>query len=375
MAKKDHYEVLGVHRNASDIEIKKAYRKLALRYHPDRNPNDSSAEARFKEIAEAYEVLSDPSKRARYDQFGHGADRGFGSYSNGGFEFRSNVDDLFSEIFGDIFGQRRARGPRPERGSDLRYNLTLDFEEAVFGCTREIEIPVRRTCPECQGSGARRGSVPQSCPECGGHGRVRFQQGFFSVERECSQCAGEGRVALDPCPECRGKGAYQQKRKLSIRVPPAVDTGSRLRIAEEGESGLRGGPPGDLYVVLTVREHSLFVREGSDILCEVPISFGQAALGAELEVPTLEGMARVKVPAGTQHGDVLRLRGQGVPRGSGDRRGDQRIVVQVEVPRRLTSRQQELLREFEGLQEEAGESAVTKFWEKARKLFGELRFF
>jgi molecular chaperone DnaJ len=370
LAKRDYYEVLGVHRNGSEAEIKKAYRRLALKYHPDRNAGEKEAEARFKEVAEAYEVLSDPSKRARYDQFGHSGEGGFESYTGTGFDFRSHVDDLFSEIFGDVFGHRRPRQPRPERGADLRYNLNLDFEDAVFGCSREIEIPVRRSCDVCSGSGARRGTAPVSCPECKGHGRVRYQQGFFSIERECSRCGGEGRVALDPCPECRGRGVVQKKQRLSVRVPPGVETGSRLRLIGEGETGSNGGPPGDLYVVLSVRDHPLFRRHGSDIVCNMPVSFAQAALGAEVEAPTLDGVARVRISPGTQHGAILTLRGKGVPKGSGSKRGDQKIVVQVEVPTRLTPRQMELLREFESLEEEAGPSAASQFWDKVRNLFG-----
>lgn len=370
VADRDYYQILGVHRNASDVEIKKAFRKLALRWHPDRNPGQAEAEGRFKEAAEAYGVLSDPALRAEYDQFGRVGQGGLRGHTDRGFEFRANVDDLFSEIFGDIFGHRRPRGPRPERGADLRYNLTVDFEEGIFGCTRELEIPVRRQCPECDGSGARRGTAPVACPECHGHGRVRFQQGFFSVERECHRCAGEGRVAVDPCPECRGRGSVQQRRRLTVRIPPGVETGSRLRVSGEGESGAHGGPPGDLYVVLTVRPHPLFTRQGQDLLCEVPISIGQAALGAEIEAPTLEGPARVQVPAGTQHGEMLTLKGKGVPRGEKGRRGELKLVVQVEVPRRLTPRQAELLREFEALREEEGGSAVSRFWETVRKIFG-----
>jgi len=369
VGKRDYYEVLGVQRNASDAEIKKAFRKLALQWHPDRNPGDSAAEGHFKEAAEAYEVLSDPSRRAGYDQYGHAAPGGQRSYTDQDFDFRSHVDDLFSEIFGDVFGQRRPRGPRPERGADLRYNLTLDFEEGVFGCTREIEIPVRRRCAECGGSGAREGTEPTPCPECHGQGRMRFQQGFFAVERECTRCGGEGRVALDPCPGCRGQGVVRQRRRLSVRVPPGVETGSRLRISGEGEAGAHGGPPGDLYVVLTLSPHPLFSRHGHDLVCEVPVSMGQAALGAEIEAPTLEGPARVRVPGGTQHGEVLTLKGKGVPRGEKGRRGDLKLVIQVEVPRRLTPRQEELLREFESLRDEEGGSAVGRFWETVRKLF------
>ncbi|MFU8855378.1 MAG: molecular chaperone DnaJ [Deferrisomatales bacterium] len=370
MADTDYYQILGVHRNASDAEIKKAFRQLALRWHPDRNPGNTEAEARFKEAAEAYEVLSDPARRTEYDRFGRVGQGGPREHTDRGFGFHTNVDDLFSEIFGDIFGQRRPRGPRPERGADLRYNLTMDFAEGVFGCTKELEIPLRRPCPECGGSGARRGTSPAPCPDCHGQGRVRYQQGFFSVERECHRCGGEGRVALDPCPECGGRGLVQQRRRLNVRVPPGVETGSRLRVAGEGEAGTHGGPPGDLYVVLTVRPHPLFSRHGQHLVCEVPVSMGQAALGAEIEVPTLEGPARVRVPAGTQHGEVLSLKGKGVPRGEKGRRGELKLVIQVEVPRSLTPRQEELLREFEALRVEEGGSAVSRFLEAVRKFFG-----
>lgn len=369
MPKRDYYEVLEVHRNATETEIKKAYRKLALRFHPDRNPGDGEAEARFKEIAEAYEILSEPAKRTRYDQFGHADETRMGSYTDQDFDFRSHVDDLFGEIFGDIFGQRRPRGPRPERGEDYRYNLTIDFRDAVFGCTREVEIPTRRVCEACGGSGARRGSTPSSCPDCQGRGRKRFQQGFFTIERECPRCAGAGRIIGDPCPECGGAGAVQQSRRLSIRVPPGVETGSRLRVAGEGAAGFHGGPPGDLYVVLSVREHPIFTREGADVVCEVPISFVAAALGGEIEVPTLDGSARIQLPAGTQPGEVLTLRGKGGPRGSRSGRADQKIVISVEVPRRLSPQQAELLRQFQALEEEGTHPGVAGFWEKVKKLF------
>lgn len=370
MAKRDYYEVLGVHRNAGETEIKKAYRKLALQYHPDRNEGDKEAEARFKELAEAYEILSDPAKRTRYDQFGHAEESAFGSYTARDFEFQSHMDDLFGEIFGDIFGQRRHRGPRAQRGEDLRYQLTVEFQEAVFGCAKELEIPARRTCDACGGSGARPGTAPTACSRCQGRGRMRFQQGFFTIERECTSCDGTGRVNTDPCEECRGTGAVERTRRLSVQIPPGVETGTRLRISGEGEAGLHGGPPGDLYVVLTVKEHPIFARHGADVVCEIPVSFIQAALGDEIEVPTLEGNARVKIPAGTQHGTVLTLKGRGGPRGRLSARGDQKIVVAVEIPRRLTARQAELLREFQSLEEEGSQPGVAGFWEKVKKLFG-----
>lgn len=370
MAKRDYYEVLGVHRNASDAEIKKAYRKLALQCHPDRNPGDAEAEVRFKELAEAYEVLGDPAKRARFDQFGHPDEAAFGAYAGGGFDFRNHVDDLFGEIFGDMFGQRRSRGPRPERGEDLRYNLTIDFREAVFGSAKELQIPVTRPCAACRGSGGRDGTGVAACPECKGRGRMRTQQGFFTIERECPRCEGAGRTVTDPCPECGGSGERETLRSLNLTIPPGVDNGTRLRLAGEGAAGRHGGPAGDLYVVLTVREHPLFTRHGADVVCEVPVSFVQAALGAEIEVPTLDGAARIQIPAGTQHGAVLTLKGKGGPRGRLAGRGDQKVVVGVEVPRHLTARQEELLREFQSLQEEGAEPGVAGFWDKVKKIFG-----
>ncbi|MBI5443347.1 MAG: molecular chaperone DnaJ [Deltaproteobacteria bacterium] len=369
MAKRDYYEILGVHRNAGETEIKKAYRKLALQYHPDRNQGDKDAEGRFKEVAEAYEVLSDPSKRTRYDQFGHAEEAGLNSYGGQGFDFQSHVDDLFGEIFGDIFGHRR-RGSRPERGEDLRYQLTIDFREGVFGCIKELEIPARRTCETCRGTGARPGTAPAACPRCEGRGRMRFQQGFFTIERECTHCGGSGRINTDPCEECRGAGTVERTRRLSVQVPPGVETGTRLRVMGEGEAGLHGGPSGDLFVVLTVKEHPIFTRHGADVVCEVPISFTQAILGAKIDVPTLEGNAPVQVPPGTQHGTVLTLKGRGGPKGRLTGRGDQKIVIAVEIPRRLSARQEELLREFQELEEEDAQPGVARFWEKVKKLFG-----
>ncbi len=370
MAKRDYYDVLEIDRSAGEAEIKRAYRRLALRWHPDRNPSDAGAEARFKELAEAYQVLSDPGRRAEYDRFGH---RAVFQERRGGaadFDLRTHVDDLFSEIFGDVFGHRRHRGPRPERGQDLRYNLTLDFREAVFGCTRDIEIPVLRDCAECRGSGARRGTAPAPCPECHGQGRARFQQGFFSVERECPRCRGEGRVASDPCPACGGRGIAQQRRRLSIAVPAGVDEGTRLRVSGEGERGSHGGPPGDLYVVLSVRPHPLFRRQGEDLVCEVPVSLVQAVLGGELEMPTLEESVAVRVPPGTQPGAVLTLKGHGIPTGRGARRGDLRIVVQVEIPAKVTAKQEKLLREFERLGAPKRKTAAERSRKAARKPAG-----
>ncbi len=361
MPRTDYYEILGVHRNASDAEIKKAYRKLALRYHPDRNPEDPEAEARFKEIAEAYAVLSDPLRRAEYDRYGTVGGPG-GEARARDFDLRAHVDDLFREIFGDIFGPGRARGPRAQRGSDLRYQLSIDFAEAVRGGTREIEIPGRTLCRSCGGTGARPGTARIRCPECHGHGSVRYQQGFFHIEKECPRCGGDGRVAADPCPACRGRGTLDTRRRLEIHIPPGVETGTRLRVAGEGEAGLHGGPAGDLYVVITVREHPVFRREGRHVVCEVPVSFAQAALGAEIRVPTLDGPVRLRIPPGTQSGTVFTLKGRGVPAGGGRKAGDQRVVVRVVVPERLTPRQREMLEEWARAEAADPEAPQARFW-------------
>lgn len=370
MAKRDYYDVLEIDRGAGEAEIKRAYRKLALRWHPDRNPSGADAEARFKEVAEAYEVLSDPARRAEYDRFGHAGGLRGRSAGAADFDLRTHVDDLFSEIFGEVFGHRRPRSPRPERGQDLRYNLTIEFQEAVFGCSREIEIPVLHDCGECRGSGARRGTVPAACPECHGQGRVRFQQGFFSVERECPRCRGGGRVAAEPCPACGGRGVSAQRRRLSIAVPAGCDEGTRLRVAGEGERGSHGGPPGDLYVVLSVRPHPVLRRQGEDLVCEVSLSLAEAVLGTELEVPTLEGARTVRVPPGSPAGSVLTLEGHGVPAGPGGRRGDLKVAVQVEIPAKVTARQAKLLREFERLGAGKAVGGSRRFRKTARNAPG-----
>ncbi len=361
MAKRDYYEVLGVSRDATEAEIKKAYRRLARQYHPDMNPdNKEEATEKFKEIQEAYEVLSDPQKRALYDRYGHaglgqgapggqGAGPGFGfegfDFGSFGDPFESFFRDIFS--FGDVF---RQRARRPQRGADLHLELELPFEEAVFGGEREVEIPRWEDCGRCRGTGAAEGAQPVACPVCGGTGQVRTSQttlfGHIQTVRTCERCRGEGRVIEKPCPECRGRGKVQRRRKVRIRIPAGVDTGFRLRLAGEGDLGAFGGPPGDLYVTLKVRPHKLFKREGDDIICEVPISFVQAALGDEIEVPTLDGPARLKIPEGTQPGAVFRLRGRGVPSLQGHGRGDQVVRINVVIPTRLTEKQKELLRQF-----------------------------
>jgi molecular chaperone DnaJ len=339
--KRDYYEVLGLPRNASEQEVKSAYRKLALKYHPDRNPGDLQAEERFKESAEAYGVLGDPEKRRRYDAFGHA---GLGGAGGAGFDptifadFSDILGDFFG--FGDLFGRRR--GPR--RGSDLRYNLEISFEEAAFGTETQIRIPRGEACEACSGSGAAPGTRPATCPTCGGAGQVTFQQGFFSVARTCSHCRGAGRIVTEECKTCKGEGQIQTERTLQIKVPPGVDNGSQLRISGEGEGGPQSGPPGDLYVVLRVKGHELFRRDGTHLFCEIPVSFPQAALGATLQIPTLEGdKTKLTIPEGTQSGSVLRLRGQGVPQLGGRGRGDLHVLVRVDVPTRLDAGQRELM--------------------------------
>jgi molecular chaperone DnaJ len=342
---RDYYEVLGVPRNASDQEIKSAYRKLALKYHPDRNAGDKPAEERFKEAAEAYGVLGDADKRRRYDAYGHAGVTGAGA---AGFDptifadFSDILGDFFG--FGDVFGRRRA-GPR--RGQDLRYNLEIAFEEAAFGTETQIKIPRADTCSACSGSGAAPGTKPTACPTCRGTGQVTFQQGFFSVARSCSHCRGSGRIVAEPCKTCGGEGAVPVERTLQLKIPPGVDTGSQLRIGGEGEPGSQGGPPGDLYVVLRVGEHSFFKRDGTSLYCQMPISVPQAALGATVEVPTLDGgKTKLHVPEGTQSGAVLRVRGQGVPQLGGRGRGDLHILVRVVVPKHLTAEQRKLFEQL-----------------------------
>ena len=342
--KRDYYEVLGIPRNASEPEVKSAYRKLALRYHPDRNPGDAAAEERFKEAAEAYGVLGDPDKRKRYDAYGHA---GLGA---GGAAFDPTIFADFGDIlgdffgFGDVFGRRRG-GPR--RGSDLRYNLEISFEEAAFGTETHIQIPRAEGCKDCGGSGAAPGTQPTACPACGGSGQVTFQQGFFSVARTCGRCRGTGRIVASECRTCHGQGQVAVERKLQIKIPPGVDTGSQLRIAGEGETGAMGGPPGDLYVVMRVEEHPFFKRDGTSLFCEVPVSVAQAALGGPLEVPTLDGgKTRVTVPEGSQPGTILRVRGQGFPQLGGKHRGDLHVLVRVVIPAKLNSEQKRLFEQL-----------------------------
>ncbi|NIM28689.1 MAG: molecular chaperone DnaJ [Gammaproteobacteria bacterium] len=342
MAKRDYYEVLGVSRNASDDELKGAYRRLAMKYHPDRNPDSEEAELNFKEAKEAYEILSDGRKRAAYDQFGHaGVDSQAGQGGFGGAGFR----DIFDEVFGDIFGSRG--GERVYRGADMRYDLGMSLEEAVFGTTAKIRVPTRVQCADCSGSGATPGTSPVSCATCGGQGQVRMQQGFFSIQQTCPSCRGAGKVITDPCKTCRGEGRVREEKTLSVKVPPGVDNGDRIRLAGEGESGERGGPPGDLYVEVNVREHPIFLRDGAHLFCEVPVSFTTATLGGELEVPTLDGRVNLKIPSGTQTDKLFRVRGKGIKPVRGGGPGDLICKIVVETPVNLNAKQKELLRNFD----------------------------
>ncbi|MET0070434.1 MAG: molecular chaperone DnaJ [Candidatus Thiodiazotropha sp.] len=356
MAKRDYYEVLGVSKNASEADIKKAYRRLAMKYHPDRNTGDaaSSAEEKFKEAKEAYEVLTDAQKRATYDQFGHaGVDPSMGGGFGGG---SANFSDIFGDVFGDIFGGGRGPGggSRVHRGADLRYNLQLSLEDAVAGTTVKIRVPTLVKCDTCGGSGARKGTTPKTCDTCGGHGQVRMQQGFFSVQQTCPRCHGKGTMIEDPCPSCHGQGRIQEHKTLSVKVPPGVDSGDRIRLAGEGEAGESGGPPGDLYVQVAVKPHDIFSREDNHLYCEVPISFAVAALGGELEVPTLDGKVMLKIPAGTQTGRLFRMRGKGVKPVRGGPIGDLLCRVLVETPVKLTAEQEELFKRLDESMKKGG---------------------
>jgi chaperone protein DnaJ len=351
MAKRDYYEILGVPRDASQNDLKKAYRRLAMKYHPDRNPNDAVAVERFKEAKEAYEVLSDSRKREAYDQFGH---VGIDASSMGGAG--PSFADLFGDVFGDIFGTGRSGGgAHVYRGADLRYKLDLTLEEAVRGTTAKIRVPSMVVCRSCGGLGARKGTEPTTCPSCGGHGRVRMQQGFFSIQQTCPQCWGRGAIITDPCPTCRGQGRVQDARTLSVKVPAGVDSGDRIRLAGEGEPGEKGGPPGDLYVEVQVNKHPIFIRQDNNLYCEIPISFVTAALGGEIEVPTLDGSVPLKIPPETQAGQMFRLRGKGVRSVRGGSTGDLLCKVVIETPVNLTRKQKELLMAFENSLQEGGE--------------------
>jgi len=350
MSKKDYYDVLGVNRDASDDEIKKAYRKLAMKHHPDRNPDNPNAEEHFKEAKEAYETLSDGQKRAAYDQYGHAAFEAGGM--GGGNPFGSGAGAQgfdFSDIFGDIFGGGGGRGGRSsaQRGADLRYNLEITLEQAARGTETQIRIPTMAECETCHGSGAKAGTSATTCTTCAGHGQVRMQQGFFSVQQACPRCHGSGKMIASPCKPCNGAGRVKKHKTLSVKIPPGVDTDDRIRLSGEGELGANGGPTGDLYVVVHLKEHAVFKRDHNDLHCEMPISFSTAALGGEIEIPTLDGKAMIKIPAETQSGRQFRLRGKGIKGVRSSSHGDLHCHVIVETPVNLTDKQKELLREFE----------------------------
>ncbi len=360
---KDYYEILGVTREATEADLKKAFRQLALKYHPDRNPGDKASEEKFKEINEAYSCLSDSQKRSNYDRFGTPEGAGYGPFSSG-----AGFGDIFEDIFGDFFGafgggQRRAR---PTKGNDLRYDLDLTLQEAAYGTDKTIEFPRWEDCSECGGTGSEPGKPPAVCPSCKGSGQIRFQQGFFSVSKSCGKCYGTGKIVTNPCKTCKGHGKIQKTKSISVKLPAGVDTGSRLKIQGEGEPGIYGGPKGDLYIVLNVLDHPFFKREGTELYCEVPVSFTQAALGAEIEVPTLDGFAKLKMPAGTPSGNLFTLKGKGLPRVGGHHRGNQIVRVYVEVPKKLSPRQKELLEEFAHT---SGDEISKSFKEKLKDIF------
>ncbi len=348
-SKRDYYEVLGVHKEASDSELKTAYRKLALQFHPDRNPGDKAAEEKFKEAAEAYEVLRDRQKRQIYDQYGHQGLEGQGFSGFGGFEdIFSSFGDIFEDFFG--FGGRGQSRSRVQRGSDLRYDLTMEFMDAAFGMETTIDLEKAETCPECHGSGAEPGTQPETCPQCRGAGQVGRSQGFFTIRTTCPQCRGNGQVVSRPCYVCSGQGQVLKHKTVSVRIPAGVDTGSRLRLNGEGEAGFRGGPPGDLYVFIRVKPHEFFHRNGSDVICRVPISFVQAALGDKIDVPTLTAEQQLAIPKGTQPGEQFRFRGEGIPSLRTGRRGDQIIQIDIKTPTGLNKKQENLLKEFARLE-------------------------
>ena len=367
--KRDYYEVLGVARGATDQEIKSAYRKLALQYHPDRNPNNPDAEEKFKECSEAYAVLADGEKRAVYDRFGHAGFSGGGGAQ--GFD-ATDLGDIFGDFFGlgEIFGGGTRKRSRTQRGADLREDLTMEFEEAVFGTDAKVTVRRHETCEECRGSGAAPGKAPTTCRSCNGRGQVRYQQGFFSIARTCPTCQGTGSVITDPCAKCKGEGRVLRQRVVDAKIPGGVEDGTRIRFTGYGEGGLHGGPAGDLYVVLHVKEHPFFEREGNDLHCVIPISFTQAALGTEIKVPTLEGEQVLKVPDGTQSGTTLRIRGKGVPVLNGHGKGDLFVEVRVQTPGKLNKRQRELLVEFEGMTRVENRPQRRTLMGKVKDIFG-----
>ncbi len=368
MPNNDFYETLGVPKGATQEEIKKAYRRLAHKYHPDKTQGDKDSEEKFKGINEAYKTLKDPQKRQQYDQFG-GAGGGFGGgFGGGGGGFNADIGDLFGDVFGDFFGGGRSRGG-PQRGADLRYDFDINFEEAAFGTEKDLKIPRMTPCETCHASGAKPGTSAQTCSTCGGAGQVRYQQGLFSITRPCSGCEGRGEIIPDPCTDCHGAGRIESLTDVRVKIPAGVDSGSRLRITGHGEHGERGGGVGDLYVVLNVAPHPIFKRENNDIICEVPISFTQAALGADLEVPTLEGPSTIKIPVGTQTGKVFTLKSKGIASIQTGRRGHQYVVVTLETPSKLSDKQKTLLEEFARLGGEETMPHKKNFFDKVKEIF------
>jgi molecular chaperone DnaJ len=373
MSKRDFYEVLGVTRSCDEKALKASFRKLAMQFHPDRNPGDHTAEIRFKEVNEAYECLKDPQRRAAYDRFGHAAfEQGMGAGFNG--DFAASMSDIFDNIFGDFMGGRRG-GQRSgrERGADLRYNMEISLEEAYAGKTAEIRVPTRLACDVCSGTGAKPGSTPKKCPTCDGHGRIRSAQGFFSIERTCPNCQGRGEVISDPCANCSGSGRISRERTLSVNIPAGIEDGTRIRLAGEGEAGLRGGAAGDLYIFLSLKPHEFFQRDGADIFCRVPISLTTAALGGQFEVPTVDGgKTKVKVAEGTQSGNQFRIKGKGMPVLRSAQKGDMYIQVAVETPQKLSRRQRELLEEFERASSPENNPQSTGFFSRVRDFIDRL---
>jgi molecular chaperone DnaJ len=379
MSQRDYYEILGLEKNASAGEIKKAYRRMSMKYHPDRNPDDAEAENKFKEAKRAYEILKEPQKRAAYDQFGHaGVDPSAAGGAGGG---QGDFGDMFGDIFGDIFGGGRQQGgSRANRGSDLQYNLQISLEDAVFGTTVDIRVPTQQTCDACHGTGAEQGTHPETCPTCHGQGQVRMQQGFFSVQQPCPQCHGRGKIISNPCRPCRGQGRVEKQITLSVKVPAGVDTGDRIRLSGEGEAGANGGTAGDLYVQMHVKEHDLFTRKENDLYCEVPIAFTVAALGGELEVPTLRGSVKLRVPAETQTAKMFRIRGKGVKSVRSTMTGDLLCRVMIETPVNLTKQQKELLEQLAETMDAGGKrhspqehgwgDKVRSFVDDVKDLFG-----
>lgn len=368
VSKADYYQVLGVSRDASDQDLKSAYRKLAMQYHPDRNPGNPEAEEKFKEASEAYQVLSDPQKRAAYDRYGHAGLNGAGGFDGNPFASAQDISDIFGDLFGEMFnmGGGGRRASRARAGEDLRYDLTMEFEEAVFGKQTQVTIRRMESCSDCHGTGTASGQGPKTCPQCQGRGQVRYQQGFFTIARTCNSCGGTGSIIGDPCSTCKGDTRVARERTIEVKIPAGVEDGTRIRYAGEGDAGRFGGPKGDLYIVLTVKPHEFFERDGNDLHCVVPVSFPQAALGAELEIPTLEGEAKLKIPEGTQSGKEFVIRGKGVPYLNEHGRGDLVVRVMVQTPKKLTKIQRELIRQL-------GESLTVETNPNAPSLLGKVK--